>query len=248
MADLALLLGVGLAAGWINTVAGGGSLLSVPALMWTGLPADIANGTSRVAIVGQGAVGVVGFRRAGRLDWGVLGRVVPTTLAGAVLGAYLATVIPNQVFKPVLIGTMMLMAVTLLLSPQTLAPPPDTEPLDVRQEPKAWVALFATGVYGGFLQAGVGLVLLAVLAGLLRHDLVRANALKVGVVLVYSVAALGVFVWRGKVAWDAGLVLAIGNMIGAQLGVHFAVQRGQQAIRWVVFGMVLVSCAALLWR
>ena len=246
--SLALLVAVGVAAGWINTVAGGGSMLAVPALMLLGLPADMANGTSRVAIVAQCGVGTLGFARAGKLDRSALAAALPPILLGAAAGAYAATIIPNAIFKPVLIGTMILMAFTLWLSPGALAPPEDSTPLDPRQKPVAWLALLATGAYGGFLQAGVGLVLLAVLAGLLRQDLVRANGLKVAVVLIYSVVAVGIFVWRGKVEWLPGMVLAVGNMIGAQLGVRFAVNKGQTAIKRVVFAMVLATCVVLLAR
>jgi uncharacterized membrane protein YfcA len=172
--------------------------------------------------------------------------VVPMTVVGAVGGAYVATIIPNEVFKPLLLGTMVLMAGALLWKPEALAPPPGTEPLRASGRPVGMLALFAAGFYGGILQAGVGLVLIAVLSGLLRHDLVRANGLKVVIVMIYSTVALVVFVARGKVAWTPALVLAAGNVIGAQIGVKFAITRGQEAIKRVLLAMVVVTCVLIL--
>jgi len=239
---------IGVAAGWVNTLAGGGSMLTVPALLMLGLPADAANATSRVAIVAQGLSGVEGYRRAGKLEGLAFGPVVAPTLIGALAGAYTATILPNIVFRPVLLGTMLAMGLALLLRPEALAPDSAEAPLDPTRRPVAWLALLGAGFYGGFLQAGVGLVLLAVFGGLLRYDLVRGNALKVAVVLAFNLVAVGIFVWRDLIHWGPGLALAAGNAAGAQLGVRFAVSRGQGAIRKVVVVAVVATCASLLLR
>jgi uncharacterized protein len=241
-----LLVAAGVAAGFVNTLAGGGSLVSVPALMLLGLPAGVANASSRVAVWVGSATGALSYTRAGRVAGADVIDVVPMTVLGALGGAYVATIIPNEVFKPLLLGTMALMAVALLWRPEALAPPPGTTPLRAGGRPIALLALFAAGFYGGILQAGVGLVLIAVLAGLLRHDLVRANGLKVVIVMVYSTVALAVFVARGKVAWTPALVLAAGNVVGAQIGVKFAISRGQEAIKRVLLVMVVVTCVMIL--
>ena len=238
----------GVIAGWVNTIAGGGSMLTVPALMWFGLPADVANGTSRIAILAQGFTAVAGFRREKALDTSMLvGAAIPSVL-GAVIGAYTATVIPAAVFKPILIGTLLVMAASMFLKPDALAPPAGAVPIDPRHDRKAWLALFATGWYGGFLQAGVGLILLAVFAGMCRIDLVRGNGLKVAVVFAYSIVVVLVFAAQSKVAWSSGAVLAVGNVIGADLGVRFAVRQGQGAIRKVLFVVILVTCVALFFK
>jgi uncharacterized membrane protein YfcA len=245
---LALLIAAGIVAGWINTLAGGGSMLTVPALMWLGLPADVANGTSRIAILAQGATGVIGFHRARRLETDKLWSIAVPTVIGAVLGAYAATLIPNAIFRPLLIGTFVLMAGTMFLSPSTLAPAPDSVPVSPSERPLAWVVLLLAGFYGGFLQAGVGFILLAVFGGMLRIDLVRGNALKVAVVFVYTAIILLIFAAQKRLDAAAGLVLALGNVIGAELGVRFAVKRGQTAIHRVVFATIVVSCIALLFK
>jgi uncharacterized membrane protein YfcA len=235
----------GAVAGWVNTIAGGGSMLTVPALMWYGLPADVANGTSRIAILAQGFTAVLGFRREKALDTSLLVAAAVPSVLGAVLGAYAATLIPNDIFKPILIGTLLVMAASMFLKPDALSPPPGSTPIDPRHKRSAWVALFFTGLYGGFLQAGVGLILLAVFAGLCRIDLVRGNGLKVAVIFVYSIVVVLVFAARAKVAWSSGAVLAVGHVIGAELGVRFAVRKGQAAIRKVMFVVILLTCASL---
>lgn len=243
-----LLVTVGILAGWVNTLAGGGSMLTVPALMWLGLPADVANGTSRVAILAQGATGVLGFRRAKRFDGSLFWAIAIPSVAGAALGAFTATLVPNSVFRPLLICSFVIMAGTLFISPDTLAPSPDATPIDPRTKPLAWLALVAAGFYGGFIQAGVGFVLLAVFGGLLRIDLVRGNALKVAVIFLYSIVVVIIFASRARVDVAAGLTLAIGNALGAELGVRFAITRGQAAVKRVLFVSIVLSSIGLLWK
>jgi uncharacterized membrane protein YfcA len=244
----ALLIFSGAAAGWLNTVAGGGSMLTVPALMWYGLPGDVANGTSRIAILAQGVTAVAGFRREKQLDTKLLYAIATPSILGAVLGAYVATLIPSSIFEPILIAALFIMAGSMFLKPESLKPPAGAVPIDPRTRPGAWLALFATGFYGGFLQAGVGLVLLAVFASLLHIDLVRGNGLKVAVIFLYNLLVVFIFAARSRVDFTAGAVLAIGHVIGAEGGVRFSVNRGQDAIKKVVFAMIIASGIALLLR
>lgn len=248
LAMMVLLIVAGAAAGWLNTVAGGGSMLTVPALMWCGLPADVANGTSRIAILAQGVTAVAGFRREKALDTKLLAAVAVPNVVGAVFGAYAATLIPNHIFKPILIGTLLLMAFSMFVKPEAFSPPEGTVPLHPRDRPGATLALVLSGFYGGFLQAGVGFVLLALFAGLLRIDLVRGNGLKVAVVFLYSLVVVVVFAARARVDYSYGAVLALGHVIGAEAGVRFSIKRGQGAIKKVVFVMIVVSGVSLFFR
>jgi uncharacterized membrane protein YfcA len=245
---MVLLVFAGAAAGWLNTVAGGGSMLTVPALMWCGLPADIANGTSRIAILAQGVTAVAGFRREKALDTKLLAAVAVPNVVGAVVGAYAATLIPNQIFKPILILTLLLMAFSMFVKPESYLPPAGALPLHPRDRPGATLALLFSGFYGGFLQAGVGFVLLAVFAGMLRIDLVRGNALKTGVIFLYSLVVVLVFAARARVDYAHGALLALGQVVGAEAGVRFSVKRGQDAIRKVVFAMIVISGVSLFFR
>ena len=234
----------GVAAGFINTLAGGGSMLTLPALMLLGLPADVANGTNRLSIVTQAITGVHGFHRQGKLQLQAAGAVVGWTVLGAVVGAFGAAVLlPREWVKPVLLGTMLAMAVVMLLRPKMLAPE-EGAPHTLRERPLGALGLFVAGVYGGFVQAGVGFVLLATLGGVLRYDLVRANALKLACVLVYGTVALAVFAYAGQVDWVPAAVLAVATPVGSLLGVRFAIGVKPKALRAVVFLAVVASCVA----
>lgn len=234
----------GIAAGFINTMAGGGSLLTLPALMLLGMPANIANGTNRLAVVTQSLSGVIGFHAEGRLPTRAVIPVAAPTIVGALVGAQVATHTPNWILEPVLLGTMALMALVMLVRPKLFHAEEDETPRGALARPAPVLGLFAAGLYGGFVQAGVGFVLLAVLGGLLRYDAVRANALKLVCTLLFGVAALGVFVLEGQLEWTPAVVLAVATVIGSQLGVRFAIKTRAAVLRGIVFVAVLASCVA----
>ncbi len=238
-----LLSGTGFLAGIINTLAGGGSNLTLPALMMLGLPADVANGTNRVAVLMQGVVGVAGFDKHNSLDRpAVLPILIPTIIGGSA-GALAAALLPNLYLKPVLLLTILSMSAVILLRPSVIAPEPGTPTLSPRDSQGAWWGLFGAGVYGGFVQAGVGFILLAALAGGLRYDLVRANALKMACALAFTLVAMIIFVIFDQIRWMPGLILALGTMLGAHLAVNFAVRASQNTIKWFLFVMTLFAVA-----
>ena len=245
-AILLLIAVAGVAAGFLNTLAGGGTLIAVPALLAAGLPADVANATNRVGVLAQSLAGARGFDKGGRLDRRAALWVVVPSVLGALLGAFVASWVTPDVLRPILIGTLLTITVVLLMSPKTIAAPADSVPVDPRKRPLALVALFGAGIYGGFVQAGMGIVLLTLLGGLLRYDLVRGNALKSLAIAALTAVALVVFIANGKVDWVPGLVLALGTVVGALLAVRFALVRGQRAVMRVVLVAVIGSCALLL--
>ncbi len=248
LALYALLVAAGVAAGFINTVAGGGSLLTLPALMLLGLPAHVANGSNRLAVLTQSISGVAAYRRAGKLETGSIGPVVVPTVLGAALGALSAAYAPAWILEPVLLTTMVSMALVMLVRPELVTAQESEGPVTLRERPGAAVGLFFAGLYGGFIQAGVGFVLLAVLGGLLRHDVVRANALKLVCTSLFGLVALAVFVTAGQVAWVPASVLAVATVVGSQLGVRFAVETNPTVLRWIVFIAVTASVAAIALR
>ncbi len=236
----------GIAAGFVNTLAGGGSLLTLPALMLAGLPADIANGTNRLAIVTQSFSGATGFARRGRLDRRQLVPVVAPTVVGAVLGAAVASQVPEAVLRPVLLGVLVTMATVLAFRPKLVTGAEGGTPEQVLERPAGMVGLFLAGAYGGFIQAGVGFVLLAVLGGVLRYDLVGANALKLVCTTVFGLAALLVFVAAGQVVWGPAALLAVATVLGSQLGVRFAVSVPQDRLRKILLVCVIAACIGVL--
>lgn len=239
-----LIAGLGLAAGVVNMMAGGGSNLILPLLMVFGVPADVANATNRVGVLLQSISGLQGFKKAGRLPTEDLWPIVLPTLIGGLCGALVASFAPVAILKPMLLGTMLTVAAIAFFKPNALVHEAGTMPQKVSDTPKACLWLWLVGVYGGFVQAGAGFVLLPVLAGVLRYDLVRANALKVFCTLGFTLVSLTVFIWRGQVWWDIGLVLAVGSIIGAKIGVATAIKLQPNTLRWILFVMTLVSVMA----
>ena len=223
MAEYLILLGVGTLAGVINVVAGGGSMLTVPALIFLGLPPTVANGTNRIAIVTQNVGAVWGFHRQGLIERGWLKLAAPPAVAGALLGTWIATVVDDASFQRALAIVMILIAGYTVWDPLKGKDLTGKANFEDHALGKVGVgaAFFLLGVYGGFIQIGVGFFVLALAmsAGL---DLVRGNALKAMLVLVYTVPALALFGAAGKVHWQMGTVLALGNFTGALLGVRLA--------------------------
>jgi uncharacterized protein len=225
----------------LNVVAGGGSFIVLPILLFLGLPAADANGTNRVGIFVQNVGAVWDFERSRVLDWRLaLLASVPATL-GAGAGAWLALLVDDRSFRRVL-GTVMV-AITLW----TLLDRRATGQGGGRTASAGALALgfLAVGFYAGFIQAGVGFLILAVttMAGL---DLVRGNALKVTVVLILTVMTLSIFLWHGRVRWGPGIALAVGSFAGGVVGARLTVLKGQRFVQGVLVVTVIVF-AALLW-
>ena len=240
---LVVLAGVG--AGFINMLAGSGSLLTLPALIFIGLPANIANATNRVGVTLQNVVGVGGFYQKGKLDVrSALLLAIPTTL-GSILGAQIAVDINELVFKRVVAVVMVIMLVLMLTNPKRWLQG-RVEAVTRRVSVVQFIVFFAIGIYGGFLQAGVGIFLLAGLVLGAGFDIVRANAVKVAIVLALTLAALAIFSANAQVEWGIGALMGVGNMIGAWLGTRFAVDKGAVWVQRFVIVVVLVSAAQLL--
>lgn len=236
----------GFIAGGINTVAGGGSNLTLPVLMMLGLPPDIANGTNRVSILLQCMVSTAGYDRYQTLDRPAIVPILIPTIIGGIIGAIAAVMTPNLYLKPILLGTILTMSAIILLRPDVIAPPAGTPVLSPNETRRAWWGLFAAGLYGGFVQAGVGFILLAALAGGLRYDLLRANALKTVCALAFTSVVLLIFIIFDQIWWVPGLILATGSMGGAYLAVKIAVRASQNSIKWFLFLMTICAVAATL--
>ncbi len=238
-----LLLGGGLVAGFVNTVAGGGSVVSLPILIEAvGLPATVANGTNRVAILLQNVAGVGGYAKGGALSARKVLPLLPSLLLGALAGAWAATQVSPAAMRRVFAAVIVLVALSVLVKPSRWMQGSERR----LAEPWRSLAFFGIGVYGGFVQAGVGFLLLAGLVLGSGFDLVRGNAAKVLLVLLYTPVTLLLF-WRaGQVAWLPGLVLAAGNVTGALIASWLAVKKGARWIRWVLVLAALGAAARML--
>lgn len=242
-----LLFSAGAVAGTLNVLAGGGSFLTLPILIFLGLPPTVANGTNRVAILVQNAGAVWSFHRHRVLDWKWVNLAALPAVAGAILGTVIAIRIDDQLFQRVLATLMVLFAVATVWDPmQSYGRGARGGEARSRFSGAALrITFFGVGLYGGFVQAGIGFLILgvAILAGL---DLVRGNAMKVLVVLVFTPVVLALFAAAGKVDWGMGLALAAGNLLGALVGVKLTVAKGHAWVRRVVL-TVIVLFALKLW-
>lgn len=243
--DLALvgvLFVAGVVAGVINTMAGGGSFITIAALLFAGLPPDVANATNRLGVALQSGIASDQFRRAGRLDTAAALRLAPSAVLGALLGSWLSIDIDVESLRQIIGGVMLVMLVVVLVQPKRWL---DGQ-ISARHPALQHLGFFCIGVYGGFLQAGVGIFLLMGLALLAGLDLVRANGVKLVLVFLYTVPALILYAANGLVDWAAGGSLALGGVAGGILGARVAVWGGTSLVRWVLVAVLGFSGVRLL--
>jgi len=230
---LLLLPCVGVVVGFMNVMAGGGSALSMPILIVLGLEPATANGTNRIAILVQNGAAVQSFRRRGFFDPRRSLGLAMCTLPGAILGAMAAVAVDPVLFRRLLSGVLVVAVVMI-------ARPPDRS-ASARPHPVlAHLSAVVVGFWGGFMQAGVGFLLMPLLERLMAFDLVRVNMHKVFIVGCFTVPALAVFIAEGHVWWLGGAALAIGNAIGARLGTKVTIEGGERVVRWVFIAAALV--------
>lgn len=239
---LLVLVLVGLVAGVINTLAGAGSLLTLPALLWAGVPPQAANASNRIGVVVGSVSATAHYLRTGALtpdqDRGVWG----AACLGAAVGSWGAVDLDERTFGVVLVLAMWGALATVLFKPGAglvetgVAAPPWARVL----------GFFGIGLYGGFLQAGVGYLLLAGFVSLCGHDLAGANPRKVGLVLAFTLPALLVFALHGLLWWGPGLALAAGTAVGGLIGARVNAQWGSRPIRWLLIWSVAASTGRVL--
>ncbi len=238
-----ILLIVSIAIGFINTLVGSGSLVMLPLLMAMGLPATLANGTNRVAVFFQTAVGSITFMRSKKV---VIGNawwsIVPCVL-GALLGAYLATQIDPQQLEDLIGILLIVMLFVILINPKRWLISNNASG-ERSKQPLAILIMFVIGIYGGFIQGGVGIFLMAGLVLGVKYNIGYANAIKLLIVFAYAFPVLLIFVWKGQVDWSIGLFTAVGQSIGAYLGARFAVFY-PKADLWTYRLLVLVVLASI---
>ncbi|QFU03078.1 hypothetical protein FIU83_15630 [Halomonas sp. THAF5a] len=238
------LLTIGTLAGFINVLAAGGSMLTLPLLMFLGLPPQAANGTNRVSVALQSVSAVASFLRAGASHLGLSLRLSVPAVAGSLVGAWLALKTDDALFEAILIAVMAGSAVLMLL-PQ---PRVETRALTAeRLTPAVYLAMFAIGLYGGFIQIGVGILFIVVLYRMLKIDLAQVNVFKVLIVLVYTLPALAIFLVNDQVRWGYGLMLAAGSMLGAWLAVKVNMSpRGALVVKWLTLAVIAAIILRLL--
>lgn len=232
-------------AGFINTLAGSGSLIMLPLLMWVGLPPIVANGTNRIAVVFQSATGLATFLKKSSIRLENPFWIVAPSLLGALLGAYQATQVSDKFFKDFLGILMIVMLFLILLKPEKWL----KEKLQNSDADKKWynlLGLFFVGVYGGFVQAGVGIFLLVVLVMGMEKPMKMANAYKLIIVALYALPVLIVFLWSGQANWKWGLFTAVGQATGAYIAANFAAKH-PKADRWTYYLLIVIIVISIVY-
>ena len=231
--QIILLIFVGMLSGWLNVMAGGGSLLSVPVMLFMDIPAPVANGTNRIAILAQNITAVYAFFRKGFSDFRLGLSLSLMACLGALGGAWLGVKIDgvwfNRLLAAVMIGVMITMAMGKKVQHKT------TEQEHPQRLLAGHLLMILAGFWGGMIQIGVGFILMPILHRVMGFGLVRVNMYKVFVVLSYTIVALAVFASQLQLMWWAGLGLALGNSIGGWYGAHTTIHKGEVWIRRVFF-------------
>jgi uncharacterized membrane protein YfcA len=243
-----------LLAGGINTLSGNGSAITLTILMeLLGLPADVANGTNRVGVLANGIGGSFAFHKAGRFTnqsedkkremW----RIVIITCVGACLGIYLSLIISNAAYKSFFRYLLVVMLFVVLIKPKRwLIPQEDKPPLPL------WVTVilfFILGIYGGFIQMGMGVFFMAVMVLAAHYEIIQASVVKVLVITVYTVLAVLIFAWQDLIDWRIGALMAVGQMIGGYLTARFATthpKAGLYAYRLLIV-VIIGAIAKMFW-
>ena len=235
---------IGIVSGFLNVLAAGGSFLTLPLLLFLGLPASIANGTNRVGVLAQNIGGLWGFHRHDLVEWRWALSVSAIAVLGAAVGATAAIDISDGAFRRIL-SVLMLAMILLAFVQNRFGGGRHGGP---KTKPYHWtmiIGFLIVGFYGGFIQAGVGFLILA-LTTIAGMDLVRGNAVKVLAVMLLTFLSLAIFAGTGHVNWPLGLALGAGNLAGATVGVRFAVLRGHRWLERFV-ALAVVVFAVVLW-
>lgn len=236
--QILLLMIVGIFAGWLNVMAGGGSLLTVPVMLFMDIPAPVANGTNRIAILAQNITAVYAFFRKGFSDIKLSLSLSMTATVGAVGGALLGVKLEGVWFNRIL-AAVMIVVIILMASGKKIS-----QDFTHRQKPKnillGHIFMIGAGFWGGLIQIGVGFILMPILHKVMGLDLVRVNMYKVFIVLSYTIVALFIFASQLQLMWWAGLGLALGNSIGGWYGAHTTIHKGEKWIKRVLY--IALSC------
>ena len=242
---IAILIVAGFMVGVINTFAGSGTIITYSLFMFLGLPANFANGTIRLGVIMQTLAASWNFKRNNVLDIKKGLKLGIPVVIGSIVGAQIAATLNKDIFEKVVAGVMLLMLVFIFFDPKKWIEG-QAEKIRKKTGFLQLLIFFGIGLYGGFIHIGVGIFLLAGLVLNAGYDLVRANALKVFIVLLYSPFALMVFMLNDQVHYAMGLIAAIGNIFGGIVASHFAVSWGAKYLRWILLTIIVLFTGKLL--
>ncbi|MDZ7332578.1 MAG: sulfite exporter TauE/SafE family protein [candidate division KSB1 bacterium] len=248
MAEILKLVGLfsaGVVAGFINIMAGGGSTITLPFLIFLGLDSALANGTNRIAVFVQNIAAVVSFKQAKYSQFKLSIKLSLWTLPGGILGAIAAVKISNELFQKIL-GIVIIGIMITLFFPRFTRNSDNNSGKDLFNPWLFYSVMLAIGFYGGFIQAGVGFLIMAALLHLMHLDLVRVNMHKVFIVFMFTLPAIIVFIITNNVKWGYAIVLSAGNAIGGWWSAKVSVKKGERVIRIVLLIAMFLMAMKLL--
>ncbi len=244
--EYSLLLGGGFFAGIINTLAGYGSVICLTLLMdVVGLPANVANGSNRINVLANATASTIVFYKNGKIDLSKSKGYILITLVGAFVGVYTATVVSNEAFRGIFKYLVIILFALLLIKPARWLREHSED-----YRPSQWLIVpgfLFIGFYGGFIQMGVGLFILSLLVIGARYNLIEANALKIILTGIYNIFVLFIFWWKDLIAWEAGLVLAVGAYVGGWITSTFA-SKYKKANLWAYRLLVAILVFIILYQ
>lgn len=235
----------GFISGFLNTIAGGGSLITLPILIFIGLPSNVANASNRIGIIFQSISAVRGYQSKGVSAYPYSLFLGISALFGALLGAKIAVALTGEFFQKILAVIMILVVLTIIFEPIKKTARL-REKMSIKNQFIGIAIFFFIGIYGGFIQAGVGFLMIITLTYLNNFTLVKSNSAKVLVVLVYTSAAVAVFAYEGIINWKYGLMLAVGNAIGGWFSSRWSVEKGDVWVKRLIF-ITVIALAIKLW-
>ncbi len=240
-----LLIATGILVGFVNTLAGGGSSILYPILIFMGMPIHTAIGTSRVGFLAQGIFSVAGFKSKGIFLFPFNLYVALAAMTGGIVGAWISLQVPDKNLTKILAFIMIMIAVLILIQAK-IRKRHDTARIKAKWLWISFIVYFIIGIYGGFIQAGMGFMI--ILAGsLVNHfKLTEANSIKALIVLVLTIPTLYMFAAKGFVNWEAGIAIAIGTATGSWLTSRWSVNVNEKYLR-IFIASIVVLLAVKLW-
>ena len=241
--EIILLLVSGVIVGIINTLGGGGSVITMSLFMAMGMPIGLANGTNRIAVLLQNLSATVAFLRKGMLHLrsGLLLSI--PAIVGNIFGAMVAMEVSEAIFKICLSVVLAIILVYLLLGKDKQSVE-GGHGLKIKWWHYLW--FFVIGFYGGYIYIGLGFLILAITISTMHLDIITANVIKGFVIFLSTPFALAVFIYNGQVEWMAGLLHGAGNILGAVVASHWAMNWGVKFVRWFTLAIIVVFFADLM--
>lgn len=232
---------LGVLVGFINLVSAGGSLIALPTLIFLGLPPTVANGTNRIGILIQNFAGMYQFHKKGLINWKLNFILAVPAVIGSIFGAQFAIELSDGLFNNVLAIVMIVLLLLIFIKPQQYIKIERTSWLVKNKTPILIIAFIFIGFYGGFIQAGVGFIIIILLTLLVKDmSLVEMHSVKTVTVTIYLLISTFVFIYNGQINWSYALVLALGSGVGGWIGGRFAVQVSEKLLQIVLAGMVIM--------